>query len=108
MTLEQALGGVQWCDLQRGDGAVALVGIAEHQVASARRVADLSGVRPIVGVNVEWEHAGDGGMTYRSAGAATAQDAPAPAPGADDVFANSFSVVYSYLPLAIQVLVLNP
>ena len=97
VTLEQALSGVEFCDLQRGDGAVAIVGIAEGQIGSARRVAELSGGRPVVGVNVEWEHAGDGGVTWRNT---RLDDAPAPTP--EDVFANSFSVVYSYLPLAIQ------
>lgn len=101
VTLEQALSGVQFCDLQRGDGAVALVGIAEDQISAARKAADLSGGRAIVAVNVQWEHAGDGGVTWRNTrrgGAAEATTSPA----ADEVFANSFSVVYSYLPLAIQ------
>ena len=35
------------CDLARGDGAVALVGVnAEDQIGSARRIAELSGARP--------------------------------------------------------------
>ena len=101
VTLQQALSGVEFCDLQRGDGAVALVGIGEDQIASARKVADLSGGRPVVGVNVEWEHAGDGGVTWKNT-RSTPDDAAAAAPSPDDVFANSFSVVYSYLPLAIQ------
>lgn len=97
VTLDQALSGVEWCDLARGEGAVALVGIGEDQLGAARRVAELSGGRPVVGVNVEWEHAGDGGVTFRNT---RPDDAPAANP--DEVFANSFSVVYSYLPLAIQ------
>jgi hypothetical protein len=36
---------------------------------------------------VEWEHAGDGGVTARNT---RAPDAPPPGP--DEVFANSFSV----------------
>ena len=49
------------CDLAMGEGAVALVGVADDQVAAARRVAELAGARPVVGVNVERFHAGDGG-----------------------------------------------
>jgi hypothetical protein len=45
--------------------------------------------------NVEWEHAGDGGATARALPGALVA-------GPDETFANSFSVVYSYLPLAIQ------
>ena len=86
------------CDLARGDGAVALVGVnAEDQIGSARRIAELSGARPIVAVNVEWEHAGDGGVTFRNSRGDDGETVTA-----DEVFANSFSVVYSYLPLAIQ------
>jgi hypothetical protein len=94
VTLAQALRG-EGCDLAVGEGAVALVGVAEDQLGDARRCAALAGARPIVGVNVEWEHAGDGGVTFRSQGGAEGADA-------DVTFANSFSVVYSYLPLAIQ------
>ena len=86
------------CDLARGDGAVALVGVnAEDQIGSARRIAELSGARPIVAVNVEWEHAGDGGVTFKNSRGDDGETVTA-----DEVFANSFSVVYSYLPLAIQ------
>jgi hypothetical protein len=87
-----------------GEGAVALVGVAEDQIVAARRVAELAGARPVVGVNVEWFHAGDGGVTFRAAAAAAAQNQNESSPNvdADSVFANSFSVVYSYLPLAIQ------
>ena len=86
------------CDLARGDGAVALVGVnAEDQIGSGRRIAELSGARPIVAVNVEWEHAGDGGVTFRNSRGDDGETVTA-----DEVFANSFSVVYSYLPLAIQ------
>ena len=45
-------------------------------------------------MNVEWEHAGDGGVTFRQRAE--------PAADAVEIFANSFSVVYSYLPLSIQ------
>ena len=45
-------------------------------------------------------HAGDGGVTFRAA--AVAPDDARRTPDATAVFANSFSVVYSYLPLAIQ------
>lgn len=93
VTLAQALAG-EGCDLAAGEGAVALVGVSEEQLAAAKRVADLAGGRPIVGVNVEWEHAGDGGVTFRQRAE--------PAADAVEVFANSFSVVYSYLPLSIQ------
>ena len=80
-----------------GEGAVALVGVADDQIAAARRVAELAGARPVVAVNVEWFHAGDGGVTFRG------QLQPGdPQPDPTAVFANSFSVVYSYLPLAIQ------
>ena len=96
VTLAQALAG-EGCDLAAGEGAVALVGVAEEQIAAAKRVADLAGGRPIVGVNVEWEHAGDGGVTFRQRAE--------PAADAVEIFANSFSVVYSYLPLSIQGLV---
>jgi hypothetical protein len=101
--IDDALRGVG-CDLAMGEGAVALVGVADDQVAAARRVAELAGARPVVGVNVEWFHAGDGGVTFRAAAAAAAQNQNESSPNvdADSVFANSFSVVYSYLPLAIQ------
>ena len=96
--IDDALRGVG-CDLAVGEGAVALVGIADDQIAAARRAAELAGARPVVGVNVEWFHAGDGGGTFRAAAAARTDGPP---PDAASVFANSFSVVYSYLPLAIQ------
>ena len=96
--IDDALRGVG-CDLAVGEGAVALVGIADDQIAAARRAAELAGARPVVGVNVEWFHAGDGGVTFRAAAAARTDGPP---PDAASVFANSFSVVYSYLPLAIQ------
>ena len=96
--IDDALRGLG-CDLAMGEGAVALVGVADDQVAAARRVAELAGARPVVGVNVEWFHAGDGGVTFRAAAAARTDGPP---PDAASVFANSFSVVYSYLPLAIQ------
>ena len=89
MSLAQAVAG----DMQAREGAVALVAIPGDQVREARGVAERSGGRPIVGVNVEWEHAGDGGRTYRMLG----EDG-----GPDAAFANSFAVVYSYLPLAID------
>ena len=76
---------------------MALVGVPEDQIGAARRIAELSGARPVVAVNVEWEHAGDGGVTFRTSRGDGADKATA-----DEVFANSFSVVYSYLPLAIQ------
>ena len=93
--IDDALKGIG-CDLAMGEGAVALVGITDEQVAKARRVAELAGARPVVGVNVEWFHAGDGGVTFRGTQNPDAQPDPVAA------FANSFSVVYSYLPLAIQ------
>lgn len=97
--IDDALRGVG-CDLAMGEGAVALVGVADDQVAAARRVVELAGARPVVGVNVEWFHAGDGGVTFRAA--AVDPDDARRTPDATAVFANSFSVVYSYLPLAIQ------
>ena len=96
VSIDQALSS-DGCDLARGDGAVALVGVPEDQIGAARRIAELSGARPVVAVNVEWEHAGDGGVTFRTSRGDGADKATA-----DEVFANSFSVVYSYLPLAIQ------
>ena len=94
--IDDALKGIG-CDLAMGEGAVALVGVADDQIAAARRVAELAGARPVVAVNVEWFHAGDGGVTFRG------QLQPGdPQPDPTAVFANSFSVVYSYLPLAIQ------
>lgn len=51
----------------------------------------------MVGVNVEWFHAGDGGVTFRQ----STQPGDT-VPDKTALFANSFSVVYSYLPLAIQ------
>ena len=97
--IDDALRGLG-CDLAMGEGAVALVGVADDQVAAARRVAELAGARPVVGVNVEWFHAGDGGVTFRAAQSALQSDGPPSDPVS--VFANSFSVVYSYLPLAIK------
>jgi len=94
VSLDDALRG-DGCDLAVGTGAVALVGVPDDAIDKARRVAELSGGRPIVGVNVEWEHAGDGGVSFRGTPAASTATP-------DETFANSFSVVYSYLPLAIQ------
>ena len=67
------------------------------RIIAARRIAELSGARPVVAVNVEWEHAGDGSVTFRNSRGDDADKATA-----DEVFANSFSVVYSCLPLAIR------
>jgi hypothetical protein len=94
--IDDALRGVG-CDLAMGNGAVALVGVADDQLSSALRVAELAGARPVVGVNVEWFHAGDGGVTFRQ----STQPGDT-VPDKTALFANSFSVVYSYLPLAIQ------
>ena len=86
VTLAQALAG-EGAISPRAKAPSRLVGVSEEQLAAAKRVADLAGGRPIVGVNVEWEHAGDGGVTFRQRAE--------PAADAVEVFANSFSVVYS-------------
>ena len=81
-------------------GVIALVGVSADGVEVAARKCRAGEGRPVVCVNVEWEHDGDGGLAH----AMSRQKA-----GIDDqpmteveAFANSFVVVYSFLPLSIQ------
>ena len=81
-------------------GVIALVGVSADGVEAAARKCRAGEGRPVVSVNVEWEHDGDGGLAH----AMSRQKA-----GIDDqpmteveAFANSFVVVYSFLPLSIQ------
>ena len=82
------------------EGVIALVGVSADAVEAAARKCRAGEGRPVVCVNVEWEHDGDGGLAH----AMSRQQA-----GIDDqpmteveAFANSFVVVYSFLPLSIQ------
>ena len=87
-------------DAAARDGIIALVGVPSDRVEAAMRKCRAGEGRPTVCVNVEWEHDGDGGLAWSmSRQQAGVDDA---APSDVEAFANSFVVVYSFLPLNIQ------
>ena len=81
-------------------GLIALVGIPAERVAAAAKKCEAGAGRPVVCVNVEWEHDGDGGLTWGMNRQQAGIDDQMPDPV--EAFANSFTVVYSFLPLSIQ------
>jgi hypothetical protein len=81
-------------------GLIALVGIPAERVAAAAKKCEAGAGRPVVCVNVEWEHDGDGGLTWGMNRQQAGIDNQTPDPV--EAFANSFTVVYSFLPLSIQ------
>ncbi|CEF97217.1 Domain of unknown function DUF1995 [Ostreococcus tauri] len=82
------------------EGVVALVGVPADRVEAAMKKCKAASGRPVVGVNVEWAHAGDGGL----ANAMDRQQKGIDDQPMSDVeeFTHSFVVVYSFLPLSIQ------
>ena len=77
------------------DGIIALVGVAAEDADKAARKSRAGEGRPIVAVNVEWEHDGDGGVNFDQMRTGE--------PTELEAFTNSFVVVYSFLPLSIQI-----
>ncbi|OUS43975.1 hypothetical protein BE221DRAFT_194105 [Ostreococcus tauri] len=92
--------GVRFESAGAREGVVALVGVPADRVEAAMKKCKAASGRPVVGVNVEWAHAGDGGL----ANAMDRQQKGIDDQPMSDVeeFTHSFVVVYSFLPLSIQ------
>ena len=82
------------------EGVIALVGVPADRVETAMKKCRTDESRPVVCVNVEWEHAGDGGLTHAMDRQRRGLDEQ---PMSElEEFTHSFVVVYSFLPLSIQ------
>jgi hypothetical protein len=99
-TIEEALAN-DFIGIDERDGPVYLVGFSADDAANAMKLSrsKFNSARAIVLLNCEWEHAGDGGDIFKSEKISTGSfDTISDV----EMFMNSFSVVYSYLPLQIE------
>lgn len=75
-------------------GVIVFVGVSEKDVSAAAKKCEEGGERECAAANVEWAHDGDGGKSF---------SAKVKKANATEAFANSFTVVYSFLPLKIDI-----